>query len=140
MTDETLPPGCVTQALGRSWVLSQFANSILSFVTVELLITIPHSFPPSHLLSFSSRPLILLLSRPSRFCNGSSGRFSHLCSHSFSLFLSMPLPLVPRYSCTRILLSYLLGKRQHSFLITSLIVFFSRQERYELALFFALLK
>lgn len=47
-TDETFPFGCVKRPLGRSWVLSQFANSVLSFVTVELLITIPHSSPPSY--------------------------------------------------------------------------------------------
>lgn len=42
-TDETFPSERVKRPLGRSWVLSQFANSVLSFVTVGLLITIPHS-------------------------------------------------------------------------------------------------
>lgn len=110
-TDETFPPGCVTQPLGRSWVLSQFANSVLSFVTVELLITIPHSSPPSHL---PSRPLVLLPSQPSRSCNKRSKRFRHLCSHSFSLFLSASLLLrsssLVRAQTPRILPSYLLGK------------------------------
>jgi len=62
-TDETFPFGCVKRPLGRSWVLSQFANSVLSFVTVELLITIPHSSPPSYPSSPSYPP------RPSRSTN-----------------------------------------------------------------------
>lgn len=80
MTDETFPPGCVKRPLGRSWVLSQFANSVLSFVTVGLLITIPHSSPPSY-------PLILPPFRPSHFCNRRNGGFRRLV-----LSFSLPVP------------------------------------------------
>lgn len=51
--------------------------------------------PPSFPSSLGPSSCYLLPSRPSRSCNRRNGRFWHLCSHSFSLFLFASLPVRP---------------------------------------------